>query len=168
MSCRTGRDYQVPLPNAKNLVEISNSPLSINCSLEFRNFVMLAMEGQRTFRFEANYSQHEEIIEHKNVIFVELCKRLSAYEFSNIMSEYGDVYVVKDSVNGYFVEFQWVDDIKYPQCKRAQDIADQMKEDQIFGQIKVKNAHGVTMAKNVMAECMTYREALEHRASVRS
>ena len=158
----------MPLPNAKNLVEISNSPLSINCSLEFRNYVMLAMEGQRTFRFEANYSKHEEIIEHKNVIFVELCQRLSAFEFSNIMSEYGDIYVVKDSVNGYFIEFQWVDDIKYPQCKRAQDIVDQMKEDQIFGQIQAKNLHGVTVPKHAMIECLTYKDALEYRGSIRS
>jgi len=129
---------------------------------------MLAMEGQRSFRFEANYSQHEEIIEHKNVIFVELCQRLSAYEFSNIMSEYGDIYVVKDSVNGYFIEFQWVDDIKYPKCKRAQDIVDQMKEDQIFGQLQARNAHGVTVSKNVMTSCMTYKEALTYRGSIRS
>lgn len=129
---------------------------------------MLAMEGTSMFRFEANYSQHEEIIEHKNVIFVELCKRLTAYEFSNIICEYGDIYVIKDSVNGYFIEFQWVDDIKYPQCKRAQDIVNQMKEDQIFGQIQARNAHGVTVSKNVMTECMTYKDALEYRGSIRS
>ena len=29
LSCRTGRDYLVPLPSYKNLVEISNSPISL-------------------------------------------------------------------------------------------------------------------------------------------
>lgn len=129
---------------------------------------MLAIEGQRSFRFEPDYAQYEEIIEHKNVIYVELSQRLSAYDFSNIMCEYGDIYVVKDSTNGYFVEFQWVDDIKYPKCKRAQDIVEQMKEDQIFGQVQQRNAHGVTVSTNVMTACMTYKEALAHRGSVRS
>jgi hypothetical protein len=36
--------------------------------------------------------------------------KLSAFEVSNMMSEYGDVYVIKDAENRYFVEFQWVDD----------------------------------------------------------
>jgi hypothetical protein len=64
---------------------------------------MIAVEGTRAFRFDPHYI--EEIIEHKNVIFIELRKRLTAYEFSHIICEYGDVYVVKDSTHGYFVEF---------------------------------------------------------------
>jgi len=66
---------------------------------------MLAMEGQRAFRFVPEYHKFEEIIDHKNVIFIELTKNFSAFEFCQIMAEYGDVYVIKDSQKSYFVEF---------------------------------------------------------------
>ena len=59
--------------------------------------MMLAMEGQRSFRFEATYHKSEEITDHKNVIFIELRKNVSAYDFCQVMQEYGDVYVIKDS-----------------------------------------------------------------------
>lgn len=81
LSCRTGVDINVPLPDAKNLVEIANSKLTIGCAKEFSNYVMLAMEGQRCFRFVPEYAQSEEITDHKNVIFIELDKNLSAFEF---------------------------------------------------------------------------------------
>lgn len=129
----------VPLPNAKNLVEISNSPISLGCSIEFENYVMLAMEGQRAFRFTKTGLKTEEIIDHKNVIFIELTQRLNAQDVSNIINEYGDVYVVKDSSHRYFIEFQWVDDIKFPQVKSANDLASKITEDQIFGQESFHN-----------------------------
>jgi hypothetical protein len=96
---------QVSLPNARNLVEITNSKLTQECAIEFRNYVMLAMEGQRAFRFEPDFHKTEEIIDHKNVIYMELHSNLSAYDFCQVICEYGDIYVVKDSCKGYFVEF---------------------------------------------------------------
>ena len=145
LSCRIGMDFQVPLPNAKNLVEISNSPLTLGCAVEFENYVMLAMEGQRAFRFDQVGLKTEEVIDHKNVIFIELTQRLTAFEMSNIINAYGDVYVVKDSAHRYFIEFQWVDDIKNPDIKSAQDLVDKINEDQIFGTERTRNAQGVTV-----------------------
>ena len=116
---RTGIDYNVPLPNAKNLVEISNSILSIQCSLEFENLVMMSMEGNRAIRFISDWWVNEEFIDHKNVIFIELSQRMSAIDFGNVIKEYGDVQVIKDGEKRFYIEFQWVDDIKYPQCRRA-------------------------------------------------
>jgi hypothetical protein len=63
LSCRTGKDFQVPLPKAKNLVEISNSQLSLECSLEFKNYIMIAMEGIRNIRMEEKFYLSEEILD---------------------------------------------------------------------------------------------------------
>lgn len=92
----------------------------------------------------------EEVIDHKNVIFVELTKRLTAFEMSNKINAYGDIYVVKDSAYRYFVEFQWVDDIKNPNIKSAQDLVDKITKDQIFGTESKKNAQGATIETPVM------------------
>jgi hypothetical protein len=100
---------------------------------------MLAMEGQRAFRFQIDFRKNEEIIDHKNVIYVELNTRLTAAEFCQFMCYYGDVYVIKDSAQGYFVEFNWVDDKRNPNCKSCQDICAQMKEDQVFGTYSTRN-----------------------------
>lgn len=62
----------------------------------------------------------------------------------DVICEYGDVYVVKDASHRYFVEFQWVDDIKNPEIKSAQDLVDKLIDDQVFGVEEVKNKHGVT------------------------
>ena len=105
MSCRTGIDMNVALPDARNLVELSNSKVTLGCAVEFENYVMLAMEGQRVFRFRIDYDKFEEIVDHKNVIFVELAHRMSAYEFCQVAAEYGDVYVVKDALSRFFIEF---------------------------------------------------------------
>ena len=123
----------VPLPQAKNLVEISNSILTIGCAVEFENYLMIALEGQRAFRMVPNYHKHEEIIDHKNVIWVELTQRMSAFDFCEVINTYGDVYVIKDGASQYFVEFQWVDDRKNPECKRSQDIVTKIMKDQPFG-----------------------------------
>lgn len=72
LSSRTGRDFQVQLPPAKNLVELTATQVSLHCAIEYSNFVMFAMEGQRALRFEPEYWRYEEITDHKNVIFVEL------------------------------------------------------------------------------------------------
>ena len=66
---------------------------------------MIAMEGKKIFRFEPEYYKYEEIIDHKNVIYIELSKRYTAFEFSQIINEFGDIYVVKDSINSFFIEF---------------------------------------------------------------
>lgn len=75
------------------------------CSVEFQNYVMLAMEGQRAFRFDQVGLKTEEVIDHKNVIFIELTKRLTSQEMGDTICKYGDVYVVKDASYRYFVEF---------------------------------------------------------------
>lgn len=94
-------------------------------------------------------------------------KKLSAFEFSHTLCEYGDIYVVKDSQHTYYIEFQWVDDVKYPNCKRAQDICQQIMQDQIFGTIKVRDpASGATNVLNIIEKCLTYSESLQYRKSV--
>ena len=69
---RTGQDFKVPLPLANNLIQMEKSPFSFGCGIEFKNYIMIAMDGQRQFRFQIDYFRFEEIKEHKNVIFVEL------------------------------------------------------------------------------------------------
>lgn len=61
LSCRTGVDMDVPLPSAANLVEISNSQLTLGCAVEYENFVMLSMEGQKMIRFVPSYKKYEEL-----------------------------------------------------------------------------------------------------------
>ena len=123
------------------------------------------MEGNRAIRFQSDWWESEELIDHKNVIFVELSQRLSAIEFGNIIKEYGDVQVIKDGERRYFIEFQWVDDIKYPQCRRAQDICDQLTFDQPFGEYHRIEMHGKSVTTKNMLKCCNYQESLNYRES---
>ena len=41
-------------------------------AIEFKNYIMFAMEGQKNFWFESEYFKNEEIVDHKNIIFIEL------------------------------------------------------------------------------------------------
>ena len=63
------------------------------------------MEGTRSLRYEPEWYVNDEITDYKNVIFIELSKRLSAIEMSEVISEYGDVMVIKDGEKRYFIEF---------------------------------------------------------------
>lgn len=63
------------------------------------------MEGTRSLRYESEWYVNDEITDYKNVIFIELSKRLSAIEMSEVISEYGDVMVIKDGEKRYFIEF---------------------------------------------------------------
>lgn len=55
LACRTGRDFAVPLPEARNLVELTSSKVHLSCAVEFANYMMFSMEGQRALRFEPEY-----------------------------------------------------------------------------------------------------------------
>jgi hypothetical protein len=73
--------------------------------MEFENLIMMAVEGHRAIKFTPDWWLNEELIDHKNVIFIELSKRLSAIEFGKIINEYGDVQVIKDGEKRFFIEF---------------------------------------------------------------
>ena len=66
---------------------------------------MIAVEGTRALRYEPEWYLNDEITDYKNVIFIELSKRMTAIDMGNIISEYGDVMVVKDSEMRHFIEF---------------------------------------------------------------
>lgn len=84
-----------------------------------------------------------------------------------MLQDYGDVYVVKDSQQGYFVEFQWVDDITHPNCKKAQDICDQIVKDKPFGEVPVYQDGVEVGTLSAVKECMVFMEALKYRKSIR-
>ena len=82
------------------------------------------------------------------------------------ISEYGDIYVVKDSLNRYFVEFNWVDDERYPGLKTAQDICEKIVEDRIFGKKVTRGSNGETIEIDNLVACMPYLEGLRFRKSL--
>lgn len=166
LACRTGRDFAVPLPEAKNLVELTSSKLNLGCATEFCNYILFAMEGQRALRLEAEYWRHEQITDHKNVIYIELRKNLTAYQVCEVVCEFADIYVMKDSPTAYFVEIQWVDEVRYPQCKTAKDVIRAIVESGAFGKTKMRDARGNESELPVMAQCLTYMDSLYHRRSL--
>ena len=129
---------------------------------------MLAMEGQRCFRLEPNYCQQEEVIEHKNVIYLELWERLSAFDVCNVLNKYGDIYVVKDSVFSFFIEFSWVDEDLNKDCRTARDLVRRILEEQLFGQVWMisPETQGEPRLLNLIKACMTFKEALVYRKSL--
>ena len=65
-------------------------------------------------RFEPEYWKGEFIADHPTLIYIETKKSVPAYEFVEYLTEIADVYVVKDSPHGYFVDIQWVDNDRNP------------------------------------------------------
>lgn len=101
------------------MLEISNNPVVFDyVAAEFRNYIMIALEGQRFVRLEKNYK--EDIRENaENILYLLFSynpnhdpreEEPSALDISKVLSRFGDVLVVKDSVSGCFAEFQHFDD----------------------------------------------------------
>lgn len=118
-------------------------------------------------RFEPEYWRYEEITDHKNVVYVELREQLAAYQVANKLCEVADVFVVKDSPAGYFVEIQWVDEKKYPKCKTVKDIIKLVIERDLFGRTAyVDDLTGETLETDCLVQCLPYMEALKYRCSL--
>lgn len=73
---------------------------------------------------------------------------------------------MKDSPNSYFVEIQWVDEVRYPHCKTAKDVIKAIVESGGFGKTKFRDQRGNEVEKNVMTQCLTYMDSLYHRQSL--
>lgn len=83
---------------------------------------MLALEGQKFVKLEKNFK--EDTRENaENVLFMvfnnELEEDITAFDISRVLSKYGDVYVVKDSINTCYVEFQHYDELRLTDCSGA-------------------------------------------------
>ena len=170
VACRTGRDFQVPLTKGRNLVELTATAVSLSTAVEFCNYFIISMEGQRACRLEPEYWKMENITEHKNVIWIETSCQLTAQQLSEAICDLADMYVMKDSVNQYFVEIQWVDERKYPTCKTAKDFCNLIKQSDMLGKyVSEAVASGLIEQKveyPILRHCMTFMEALYHRRSI--
>ncbi len=78
---------------------------------------MISLEGQKFFYF--NKELKEDPRENaENIMYLVFKEsddgedKLTAYEVSETLATYGDVYVVKDSSIGFFAEFQCYDEEK--------------------------------------------------------
>ena len=69
---------------------------------------MIALEGQKFMNFDKSFEDKQP--EFDNVVYLELKKELTACKISQELSNYGDVYVVKDSRLGCFAEFNFIDE----------------------------------------------------------
>lgn len=45
LACRTGKDFSIQMPDAKNLVELTSSKVNLGCAIEFSNYILFSMEG---------------------------------------------------------------------------------------------------------------------------
>ena len=83
---------------------------------------MISLEGQKFFYFTKDFK--EDPRENAENIMYLVFKapednpdKLTAYEVSEALSIFGDVYVVKDSPTGFFAEFQCYDENKLQDCE---------------------------------------------------
>lgn len=116
-----------------NLTGLYGAAINLRSAVEFKCFIMLTMQGQRAIRFEPEYWRGEFICDHPSLIYIEIRKNLPAYEFVEYLTDFCDVYVVKDSPNGYFVDIQWVDNERYPEIKTAKDVLRLVQDKKTFG-----------------------------------
>eukprot|EP00347_Sterkiella_histriomuscorum_P012938 403366643 len=95
------------IPSAQSAQELANLPIVLDCVQEFKNFIMIALEGQKFMKFDRNYKDDTKI--NGNVLKVQMKEDMSAYDISKLLSVYGDVFVIKDSQYGCFVEFTYLE-----------------------------------------------------------
>ena len=105
------------MPKASTLADVARKPLMLECASEFSNFIQLALDGVKFCRLE--FSPTNGMIEfpaqvisnfNRQVLYIRQRTVVSAYHVANIMKQFGDIYVVKDSMTACFVEFQYIID----------------------------------------------------------
>ncbi|CDW79233.1 poly-specific ribonuclease parn-like domain-containing protein 1-like [Stylonychia lemnae] len=121
------------IPSAQSIQEIANSQVVLESAYEFKNYIMIALEGQKYVKLEKNLK--EDFKEFQNVLFIQLKRDISAFDLSKMLNKYGDVYVVKDTLLTCFAEFTYFDGFQNQKQVDIQNFINTLRSDEIVGSV---------------------------------